>query len=71
MTNSKVRLYNQKKACEVLGISNPVFYKMVAEGIFKKIVPPGKKHGLYLADEIDSYAEAQRQFREKYSIESE
>lgn len=69
MSERKIRLYTQKTARKLLGVSNPKFYKFVEQGLIKKVVLEGEDIGRYNADDVDTLAEKFKRDREQYVID--
>ena len=51
------RYYTGSEVQRKLGISEPALRNLVNQRKLRKIIPPGKKHGVYLKEEVDAYAE--------------
>jgi hypothetical protein len=54
--------YTVAQARKVLGVNNDTLYSYVENGALKRIVPPGKKQGLYRRHEVDQLARELRAF---------
>jgi len=54
--------YTIAQAKKVLGVNNDTIYSYVENGALKRIVPPGKKQGLYRRSEVDQLARELRAF---------
>src|SRR5215472_15895501 len=48
--------YTVAQARKVLGVNNDTLYSYVENGALKRIIPPGKKQGLYRRHEVDQLA---------------
>jgi len=51
------RYYTGREVQRLLGISEPQLRTLVSNRKLKKITPPGRKTGVYLKAEVDTYAE--------------
>lgn len=51
------RYYTGREAQRKLNITEPALRNLVNQRKIRKIVPPGKQYGVYLREEIDTYAE--------------
>lgn len=56
-SNLSDRYYSGKEVQQILGITEPSLRNLVNQKKVRKIIPPGRKNGLYLKSEIDRYAE--------------
>jgi hypothetical protein len=54
--------YTVAQARKVLGVNNDTLYSYVENGALKRIIPPGKKQGLYRRNEVDQLARELRAF---------
>ncbi len=57
MPNLSDRYYSGREAQRKLGITEPALRNLVNQRKIKKIIPPGKQYGVYLREEVDTYAE--------------
>jgi hypothetical protein len=48
--------YTVAQARKVLGVNNDTLYSYVENGALKRVIPPGKKQGLYRRTEVDQLA---------------
>src|SRR5215472_15149810 len=48
--------YTMAQARKVLGVNNDTIYNYVENGVLKRIIPPGKRQGLYKRSEVDQLA---------------
>jgi DNA-binding Lrp family transcriptional regulator len=51
------RYYSGREVQRKLGITEPALRNLVNQKKIRKIIPPGKQYGVYLREEIDTYAE--------------
>ena len=51
------RYYSGREVQRKLGITEPALRNLVNQRKIRKIIPPGKTYGVYLKEEIDTYAE--------------
>ena len=51
------RYYSGRDVQRKLGISEPALRNLVNQRKIKKIIPPGREYGVYLREEIDTFAE--------------
>jgi len=51
------RYYTGREVQRKLGITEPALRNLVNQRKIKKITPPGRQYGVYLKEEIDTYAE--------------
>ncbi len=51
------RYYTGREVQRKLGITEPALRNLVNQRKIRKIVPPGRQYGVYLKEEIDTYAE--------------
>jgi hypothetical protein len=51
------RYYSGREVQRKLGITEPALRNLVNQKKIRKITPPGRQHGVYLKEEIDTYAE--------------
>lgn len=51
------RYYSGRDVQRKLGISEPALRNLVNQRKIRKIVPPGREYGVYLREEIDTFAE--------------
>ena len=51
------RYYTGRDVQRVLGITEPALRNLVNQKKLRKIIPPGKQTGVYLKEEVDTYAE--------------
>ncbi len=57
MTKLSDRYYTGREAQRKLGITEPALRNLVNQRKIRKIIPPGRQYGVYLREEIDTYAE--------------
>ena len=57
-------LYTSHEAREILKVSTSTFKNFVDSGRIRKKIPPGKKQGLYLREDVDRLAEELKPFSE-------
>lgn len=57
MPNLSDRYYSGREVQRKLGITEPALRNLVNQKKVRKIKPPGKTYGVYLKEEIDTYAE--------------
>jgi hypothetical protein len=69
MSNIRMdKLYTAKEAREKLGGLAPTSFKrLVDSGKIKKVVPPNKKNGFYIKEDVDKLAAIMNEFVEIYS----
>ncbi len=51
------RYYSGRDTQRKLGITEPALRNLVTQRKIRKVIPPGKQYGMYLKEEIDTYAE--------------
>lgn len=51
------RYYTGREVQRKLGITEPALRNLVNQRRLRKIMPPGRKYGVYLREEVDTYAE--------------
>ena len=51
------KYYSGREVQKILGITEPALRNLVNQKKIKKIIPPGRKYGVYLRSEIDRFAE--------------
>lgn len=51
------RYYSGRDVQRILGITEPALRNLVNQKKLRKIVPPGRQTGVYLKEEVDTYAE--------------
>lgn len=51
------RYYTGREVQRKLGITEPALRNLVNQRKLRKVTPPGKQHGVYLREEVDTYAE--------------
>jgi hypothetical protein len=56
-------LYTSKEARDILKASTSTFKSFVDNGRIRKVIPPGKKQGFYLREDVDKLAEELKPFR--------
>lgn len=56
--NNEEDFYTAGQAMEKLGFTKPTFFRKVKEGQIPKVVPPGKRQGVYPKDVIDAMSSA-------------
>jgi len=62
-----MELYSLREARGKLGNIHPSsFYQLVKNGRLRRIVPPGKKNGYYLREEVDKLAQERSAFFAQY-----
>src|SRR5260370_39578515 len=49
--------YSGREVQKILGITEPSLRNLVNQRKIRKIIPPGRRNGVYLKAEIDKYAE--------------
>lgn len=59
--------YTAKEAREILGVTEDKFQYMVRTNQVKKVIPPGRKYGMYLEAEVDELAASINGFVKQYS----
>lgn len=57
VSNLKEKYYTGKEVQKMLGITEPSLRNLVNQRKLRKIIPPGRKNGLYLKSDVDRYAE--------------
>ncbi len=57
MTNLSDRYYSGRDVQKKLGVTEPALRNLVNQKKLRKIIPPGRKNGVYLREEVDTYAE--------------
>jgi hypothetical protein len=57
MAKLNERYYSGREVQRILGITEPALRNLVNQKKLRKIIPPGRKTGVYLKEEIDTYAE--------------
>ncbi len=63
-----LKVYTLSEAREKLGgMPNTSFRRLVQLGKIRKVIPPDKKHGFYVQEDVDKYAETLAAFTEVYS----
>jgi hypothetical protein len=48
--------YTMAQVKKILGISNDALYNYVENGALERVIPPGKKQGLYIRSQVDQLA---------------
>jgi len=51
------KYYSGREVQRKLGITEPALRNLVNQRKIRKVIPPGRKHGVYLKEEIETYAE--------------
>lgn len=51
------RYYSGREVQRKLGITEPALRNLVNQRKLKKVIPPGREYGVYLKEEVDTYAE--------------
>lgn len=51
------RYYTGRQVQQKLGITEPALRNLVKQRKLRKIIPPGREYGVYLKEEVDTYAE--------------
>ncbi len=51
------RYYSGRDVQRKLGITEPALRNLVTQRKIRKVIPPGKQYGMYLREEVDTYAE--------------
>jgi hypothetical protein len=51
------RYYSGREVQRILGIKEPALRNLVNQKRLRKIIPPGRQTGVYLKEEVDTYAE--------------
>jgi hypothetical protein len=51
------RYYSGRKVQRILGITEPALRNLVKQRKLRKIIPPGREYGVYLKEEVDTFAE--------------
>ncbi len=51
------KYYSGREVQRKLGITEPALRNLVNQRKIRKVTPPGRQHGVYLKEEIDTYAE--------------
>src|SRR5437667_5962575 len=51
------KYYSGREVQRTLGITEPALRNLVNQRKIRKVIPPGRQHGVYLKEEIDTYAE--------------
>lgn len=51
------RFYSGRDVQRILGITEPALRNLVNQRKLRKVIPPGKQTGVYLKEEVDTYAE--------------
>src|SRR6266700_836808 len=51
------RYYSGREVQSKLGITEPALRNLVSQKKLRKVKPPGREHGVYLREEVDTYAE--------------
>jgi len=62
-------MYTAGEAIEIIGIPSTAFYDLVNTGTIKRIIPEGKKEGIYVQSEIDRYARNRKALSAPYAGE--
>jgi hypothetical protein len=57
MTKLSDRYYTGREVQRKLSITEPALRNLVNQRKIRKIIPPGRQYGVYLKEEIDTYAE--------------
>ncbi len=57
MAKISERFYSGREVQRILGITEPALRNLVNQRKLRKIVPPGRQTGVYLKEEVDTYAE--------------
>ena len=51
------RYYSGREVQRILGITEPALRNLVNQRKLRKIIPPGRQYGVYLKEEVDTFAE--------------
>src|SRR5947209_10138658 len=51
------RYYSGRKVQRILGITEPALRNLVKQRKLRKVKPPGRQYGVYLKEEVDTFAE--------------
>lgn len=57
MSNLSDRYYSGREVQRKLGITEPALRNLVNQRKIRRVIPPGKQYGVYLREEVDTYAE--------------
>ncbi len=57
MANLSDRYYSGREVQRKLSITEPALRNLVSQKKIRKIVPPGREYGVYLREEVDTFAE--------------
>ena len=57
MTKLSDRYYTGREVQKLLGITEPALRNLVNQKKLRKIIPPGREYGVYLKEEVDTFAE--------------
>lgn len=61
--------YSAAKAKQILGgITDTDLSRLVKDGKIERIVPPGKKQGIYNKDHVDALANEQKEFYRRIRV---